>query len=136
MEQCVKCEKEFKTKDLFLQWITCGEAYICKDCIEKHKQYIIDPCYADDSDITFVSVIIMALQTIKTAKNSNNTCWMLGSLKTRKSEEIYLDKHSMKMAKTRRYYTNDWANQRIIETRMGIQRIPYGHKLRNVIDVG
>lgn len=56
MEQCVKCEKEFKTKDLFLQWITCGEAYICKDCIEKHKQYIIDPCYADDSDITFIMV--------------------------------------------------------------------------------
>ena len=56
MEQCVKCEKEFKTKDLFLQWITCGEAYICKDCIEKYKQYTIDPCYAGDSDITFVMV--------------------------------------------------------------------------------
>ena len=56
MEQCVKCEKEFKTKDLFLQWITCGEAYICKDCIEKYKQYTIDPCYASDSDITFVMV--------------------------------------------------------------------------------
>lgn len=56
MENCVKCGKEFKTKDLFLQWFELGETYICKDCIKKHKTYLIDPCYAGDSDITFVMV--------------------------------------------------------------------------------
>lgn len=54
MEQCVKCNKEFKTKDLFLQWFTSGETYICKNCIEKHKIYQTDTCYSADSDITFV----------------------------------------------------------------------------------
>jgi hypothetical protein len=57
MEQCIKCGKEFKTKDLFLQWYTSGEAYICKNCIKQHKQYSIEPCYAADSDITFVFAI-------------------------------------------------------------------------------
>ena len=54
MENCVKCNKEFKTKDLFLQWFAMGETFICKDCIEKHKMYNTDSCYAADSDITFV----------------------------------------------------------------------------------
>ena len=63
MEQCIKCGKEFKTKDLFLQWVTDtekyfdGEAYICKHCIEAHKEYSIDPCYAAGSDITFVMAV-------------------------------------------------------------------------------
>lgn len=57
MEQCIKCNKEFKTKDLFLQWVSAGEGYICKDCIKKYKQYTTDSCYAEDSDITFVFAI-------------------------------------------------------------------------------
>jgi hypothetical protein len=57
MEQCIKCGKEFKTKDLFLQWYTSGEAYICKNCIKRYKQYSIEPCYAADSDITFIFAI-------------------------------------------------------------------------------
>ena len=55
MENCIKCNKEFKTKDLFLQWFTASsEVFICKDCIEKHKMYQTESCYAADSDITFV----------------------------------------------------------------------------------
>lgn len=54
MEQCAKCNKEFETKDLFLQWFTLGETYVCEDCIRKHKQYQIDCCYSPDSDITFI----------------------------------------------------------------------------------
>lgn len=57
MEQCIKCNKEFKIKDLFLQWYTNGEAYVCKDCIEKHKIYQTEACYSADSDITFVFAI-------------------------------------------------------------------------------
>ena len=57
MEQCIKCNKEFKTKDLFLQWVTTGEGYVCKNCIKKYKQYTTDSCYAEDSDITFVFAI-------------------------------------------------------------------------------
>lgn len=54
MEQCVKCNKEFKTKDLFLQWYKIDEVYICKDCIEKHKMYAVETHYARNSDMTFV----------------------------------------------------------------------------------
>lgn len=54
MEQCVNCKKEFKVKDLFLQWCTSGETYICEKCIKYHKWYTTEACYAEDSDITFV----------------------------------------------------------------------------------
>lgn len=53
-EQCEVCKNDFNVKDLFLQWHTVGEVYVCKDCIEKHKQYETYACYAPDSDITFV----------------------------------------------------------------------------------
>ena len=57
-ELCIKCNKEFKTKDLFLQWTTNGDAYICEDCIKEHKQYLIDPCYADDITFIFARAIV------------------------------------------------------------------------------
>lgn len=57
MEQCIKCERNFKVKDLFLQWVSNGEGYVCKNCIKKYKEYTIDPCYAGDTDITFVMAI-------------------------------------------------------------------------------
>jgi hypothetical protein len=66
MEQCIKCERNFKVKDLFLQWTTYGDDYVCKDCIKKYKQYSLDPCYAPDSDITFV----FALSRVQITKNT------------------------------------------------------------------
>lgn len=57
MEQCIKCKKEFEVKDLFLQWVTTGEGYVCRDCIEKYKQYYTDTGYASDLDITFVFAV-------------------------------------------------------------------------------
>lgn len=59
MEKCIKCNKYFKIKDLFLQWYTGEEIeqYICKDCIKQHKIYFTDACYAEDTDITFIFAI-------------------------------------------------------------------------------
>lgn len=58
---CIKCNKQTKVKDTFVQWYTSHniddnmtEHTICKRCIKKHKIYEIETCYSQEADITFI----------------------------------------------------------------------------------